>query len=80
MSREEIKTVKLDVKDIIEPTWATIVAMLERVSPQGVFALRLGFIEQAHRILDEMSHADARPDLVNKLRYVTEVLAHLPWS
>lgn len=80
MAREEIKTVKLHVEDIIGPSWAQVVALLERVSPQGVFALRLGFIEQAHRLLDEMSHVDAKPELVNKLRYVVEVLAHLPWT
>lgn len=77
--REDIKTVKLALDDIISPSWPTVIALLERLSPSAVFALRLGYIEQAHRILDEMGHADARPNLVDKLRYVTEILAHLPW-
>lgn len=80
MSREDVKTAKLAVEEIVGPSWATAAAVLERISPQGVFALRLGLIELGHRVLDEMAQLDAKPELVNRLRYITEALAHLPWA
>lgn len=80
MSRDDVKTVRLSVDEIMSPSWATCVAILERMGPQAVFALRLGLIEQAHRLLDEMAHIDSRAELVDKLRFVTDALAHMPWT
>lgn len=71
---------KLSVEEIVSPTWASAVMILERVSPTANFALRLGLIEQLHRVLDEMAHHDAKPELVSTARGLIEALAHMRWD
>lgn len=80
MARDETKTVKLSVEEIIDPSWTIIAAMLERLSPGGGYVLRLGLIETAHRILEAMTKPNAKADLVNELRFTVEALAHMPWD
>lgn len=76
-------TVKLTVEEIMGKgaSWPAVLALLEQVAPAwGIFALRLGLIEQLHRILDELGHHDARPTLVARAQMVLDALAHLPYS
>lgn len=78
--RDEAQTVKLTVDQLLTPSWATVVMLLERIGPDAAFALRLGLIEQAHRVLDEMAHVEAKPEMVVKLRAVVDALGHMPWD
>lgn len=79
-SQDERPTTRLALDDIVTPTWSSVAAILERVSPAGTFILRLGLLEALHRVCDEMGHADARPELVTRARDLVEALAHLPWT
>lgn len=83
-------TVELHVEEILRPAGPPsielISVLLERVViVEGqpiplVFFLRLGAIESAHRVLDEMAHADAKRTLLLRLRTIVELLDRLPWD
>ena len=77
--REDIETTRLSLDEIMTPTWSTVVALLERVSPKGSFALRLGLIEQLHRVLDELAHEHSKADGITEARALIEALAHMPY-
>lgn len=70
-------TVRLDPRDL-RPSWPIVIAYLEQIAPWPVLALRLGTLALIQNCVRELAEADARADLVVKLRDLVEALAHMP--
>jgi hypothetical protein len=69
--------VRLDPRDL-KPTWPIVIASLEQLSDWTVLALRLGTLALIQNCVRELAQADARADLIVRLRALTEALAHMP--
>jgi len=69
--------VQLDPRDL-RPSWPIAIATLEQLAPWAVLALRLGTLALIQAIVRELAEPDARADLVDRLRTLTEALAHMP--
>lgn len=76
-SRMQIQTVRLDSRDF-RPSWPTAIASLEQLSGWAVFALRLGTLALIQQCVRELAEPDARADVVERLRALTDALAHMP--
>jgi hypothetical protein len=69
--------VRLDPSDL-KPSWPIIIASLEQLAPWGALALRLGTLALMQAIVRELAEPNAKADLVDRLRTLTEALAHMP--
>jgi hypothetical protein len=76
-SRAEIKTVRLDPRDL-KPSWPVAIASLERISDWSVLALRLGTLALVQACVRDLAQPRARGDLVVRLRELVDALAHMP--
>jgi hypothetical protein len=74
----ELTTDRLKASDV-RVSWPMALAALEQVGPWTVYAFRLGVLELVHECAREMADRDAGPDVVERLRMLTEALAHIPW-
>ena len=76
-SRAEIKTVRLDPRDL-KPSWPIAIASLERIADWPVLALRLGTLALVQACVRDLAQPRARGDLVVRLRELVDALAHMP--
>lgn len=70
-------TVKLDPNNL-KPSWPVAIATLAQLSDWATLALRLGTLALIQGCVRDLARADARADLVVRLRALTEALAHMP--
>lgn len=75
--RAQIQTVRLDSRDI-RPSWPTAIATLEQLSGWAVLALRLGTLALIQQCVRELAEQDARAEVIDRLRALTDALAHMP--
>lgn len=76
-SRAQIRTARLDSRDF-RPSWPIAIAALEQLSGWSVLALRLGTLALIQQCVRELAEEHARPELIVRLRALTDALAHMP--
>lgn len=75
-------TVQLDPTSL-KPTWPIVNASLEQLGAAHnnvplILALRLGVLTMINNCVRELAEPTASPALINRLRDLVEVLAHIP--
>ena len=76
-SRAQIRTARLDSRDF-RPSWPIAIASLEQLSGWAVLALRLGILALIQQCVRELAEEHTRPEVIVRLRALTEALAHMP--
>lgn len=57
-----------------------LAASLERLGPDGLYAMRLGVIALIRGCTSRMLDPDAKADLVEQMQRYLDWLRHMPWS
>lgn len=55
-------------------------AALERLGPEAIHTFKLGLLVQLQQVVRQMTHIEARGELVVRGRELLELLARMPWE